>query len=152
MFANLNGIILGLQQENWLISYNILALITKLEFFLIKIHLYSPRITGLTCISLVHTYVQTLPHDRFTKLVPFYEYEERDFQSRREMLFAGLGGGCSTKANVVCTLHMPHLTPYREPIQGNQLNWDFFPFDFFLIYYLCMYINLFVNPKIVQFS
>ena len=131
MFANLNGIILGLQQENWLISYNILALITKLEFFLIKIHLYSPRITGLTCISLVHTYVQTLPHDRFTKLVPFYEYEERDFQSRREMLFAGLGGGCSTKANVVCTLHMPHLTPYREPIQGNQLNWDFFPFDFF---------------------
>lgn len=147
MFANLNGIILGLQQENWLISYNILALITKLEFFLIKIHLYSPRITGLTCISLVHTYVQTLPHDRFTKLVPFYEYEERDFQSRREMLFAGLGGGCSTKANVVCTLHMPHLTPYREPIQGNQLNWDFFPFDFFLIYYLCMYINLFVNPR-----
>ena len=152
MFANLNGIILGLQQENWLISYNILALITKLEFFLIKIHLYSPRITGLTCISLVHTYVQTLPHDRFTKLVPFYEYNERDFQSGREMLFAGLGGGCSTKANVVCTLHMPHLTPYREPIQGNQLNWDFFPFDFFLIYYLCMYINLFVNPKIVQFS
>ena len=66
----------------------------------------------------MHTYVQTLPHDRFTKLVPFYEYEERDFQSGREMLFAGLLGGCSTKANVVCTLHMPHLTPYREPIQG----------------------------------
>ena len=112
---------------------------TKLEFFLINIHLYSPRITGLTCISLVHTYVQTLPHDRFTKLVPFYEYEERDFQSRREMLFAGLGGGCSTKANVVCTLHMPHLTPYREPIQGNQLNRDFFPFYFLFSIYVCMY-------------
>ena len=83
--------------------------------------LVSPRITGLTCISRVHNYVQKLPHDRFTELVPFYEYDERDFQSGREMLFAGLGGGCSTKANVVCTLHMPHLTPYREPIQGNQL-------------------------------
>ena len=78
----------------------------------------SPRITGLTCISLVHTYVQTLPHDRFTKLIPFYEYEERDFQSGREKLFAGFSGGSSTKGNVVCTLHMPHLTPYREPIQG----------------------------------
>ena len=79
----------------------------------------SPIITGLTCISLMHTYVQTLPHDRFTKLAPFYEYDKRDFQSGREMLFAGLLRGCSTKGNVVCTLHMPHLTPYREPIQGN---------------------------------
>ena len=101
----------------------------------------------------MHTYVQTLPHDRFTKLVPFYEYEERDFQSRREMLFAGLGGGCSTKANVVCTLHMPHLTPYREPIKGNQLNWDFFPFDFFFFDLLFMYVyKSLCEPKIVQFS
>ena len=38
--------------------------------------LHSPRITGLTAVSILHQYIQTLPVDRFTKLAPYFEYEE----------------------------------------------------------------------------
>ena len=81
-----------------------------------KIH--SPQITGLTAIGLLHTYVQTVPHDKFTKLQPYFEFEKRNILDSRERLIAGLSGGCSSKGKFIATLHMPHMTPYREPIPG----------------------------------
>lgn len=82
-----------------------------------KIH--SPKITGLTAISLLHIYVETsIAHDKFTKLIPFFEFLNVNIQDPREKLMAGLFGGCSSKENIIATLHMPHLTPYREPIPG----------------------------------
>ena len=72
--------------------------------------LHSPRITGLTAVSILHQYIQTLPVDRFTKLAPFFEYEEVE-NNNQTMLFAGLG--FEGHGNVKAVLHMPHLTPYR---------------------------------------
>ena len=75
----------------------------------------------MTAISRMYTYVQTLPHDRFTRLLPFFEFERRDIENPREKLMAGLFGGHTTKGHIIATLHMPHLTPYREPIQGELI-------------------------------
>jgi hypothetical protein len=49
----------------------------------------SPRVTGLTAISTIVQYVQTLPADRFTNLRPFFEFEKRDNEAPREKLMAG---------------------------------------------------------------
>ena len=76
----------------------------------------SPRITGLTATSLLCRYVQSLPADRFTKLVPYFEFNERKNLGAREKLMAGLFFGSS--GTVTTTLHMPHLTPYRVPFVG----------------------------------
>ena len=100
----------------------------------------SPRITGITAISIVRRityfdlktlgtylffllqvsqYCQTLPSDRFTKLLPFFELKE-DEHDARTSLMAGLGfSGFSTSEKFKYVLHMPHLTPYREPIVGD---------------------------------
>ena len=72
--------------------------------------LHSPRITGLTAVTILHQYIQTLPVDRFTKLAPFFEYEEVE-NNNQAALFAGLG--FAGHGNVKAVLHMPHLTPYR---------------------------------------
>ena len=61
-------------------------------------------------------YVQMIPHDRFTKLVPYYEYEEREMDCAREKLMAGLF--FEDSGSVFATLTMPQLTPYREPFIG----------------------------------
>ena len=81
--------------------------------------LHSPRITGLTAISLLHQYILTLPSDRFTKLLPFFEYEEVE-NNNQHMLFAGLG--FQGHGTVKAILHMPHLTPYREPFVSDPRN------------------------------
>ena len=73
--------------------------------------LNSPRITGLTAISILVQYVQSLPTDRFTKLAPYFEYEEADQNAPSEALFAGLG--FQGFGNIRAVLHLPHLTPYR---------------------------------------
>ncbi len=53
--------------------------------------LNSARITGFQAISIVNRYVQTLPTDRFTKLVPYYEFVRVNHQNTQSQLFAGLG-------------------------------------------------------------
>lgn len=81
--------------------------------------LNSPRIYGLTAISILGQFVQTLPHDRFTKLVPFFEFEEKESKpSAKNKLFAGLGIDLDETLTNRAVLYMPHMTPYREPIIG----------------------------------
>ena len=63
--------------------------------------------------------MQTLPSDRFTKLVPFYDFEENN-QSPRSKLMSSLG--FDDHGNTKCVLHMPHLTPYKEPFIGDARN------------------------------
>ena len=71
------------------------------------------------CVFQVSQYCQTLPSDRFTKLLPFFELKE-DEHDARTSLMAGLGfNGFSTSEKYHYVLHMPHLTPYREPIVGD---------------------------------
>ena len=74
----------------------------------------------MTATSLLYDYIQTVPHDRFTKLVPYYEFDMQNIHDPRERLMAGLSGGSLPKENVIATLHMPHMTPYREPIPGKH--------------------------------
>ena len=79
----------------------------------------SPRITGLTGISILSSYVQTLPSDRFTKLTPFYDFEKKVCNPRSQLM-AGLG--FDGHGGTTCTLYMPHLTPYQEPFIGDSRN------------------------------
>ena len=60
--------------------------------------------------------MQSLPHDRFTKLIPFYEYQKRDPGSARENLMTGLGFDNFGDDVAIC--HMPHMTKYPEPFVG----------------------------------
>ena len=64
----------------------------------------------------MNQYVQTRPSDRFTKLVPFYEFKWKKVDARSNLLSAiGLGHG----DGYIAILHMPHLTPYnRTPFIG----------------------------------
>ncbi|TRY74454.1 hypothetical protein TCAL_10094 [Tigriopus californicus] len=85
----------------------------------------SPKTTEMEAISLVHQYIQKLPCDRFTTLVPFWEAKTETLATMggaRQLLFHGLGMGedrLETKWYFV--LHMPHLSPIRKPITGPRV-------------------------------
>ena len=66
-------------------------------------------------VSLVHQYVQSLPCDRFTTLAPHWEIRSESGLPRNTLL-SGLG--IVTPLGFRCTLHLPHLSPYTQPIVG----------------------------------
>ena len=73
----------------------------------------SPRITINSAISIVYRYTQSIPTDRYTKLMPFFEELYSDGYGT-EPLLEGDNKDCYT-----CVLHLPHKTPYSgQPFQG----------------------------------